>query len=127
MNDSTRRRPLSLLIVGCTMAVVLSGCSPKVKSAALGKWRADGSNETMEFRSDGTCQGNDRYGRVVSGKFAFVDADHVKVDLTTTSEDKAKGVRFVDHATGVAKIVVSGDELSMTEENGSAIHYQRLK
>ena len=127
MNHSLRRRPVSLPLMGCAIAAVLAGCSPKVKSAALGKWRAEGSNATLEFRSDGTCQGNDQYGRVVSGKFAFVDADHVKLELTTTSEDKAKGLRFVDRAAGIAKILVKGDELSITEEGGSATHYQRLK
>jgi hypothetical protein len=130
-SPACQRRPcrpsLSLVIVGCAMVLALAGCSPKVKSAALGKWQVKDSKEAMEFRSDGTCQGSDSDGRVVSGTFAFLDADHIKVDLTTTAEDKAKGLRFVDHASGVAKIVVQGDTLTMTEENGSAKHYQRAK
>ena len=81
----------------------------------------------MEFRSNGTCRGSDSYGRAVAGTFAFVDADHIKVELTTTSEDKAKGIRFVDRGSGIAKIAVRGDALTMTEEDGSAIRYQRVK
>ena len=127
MNNSASGRPLFLLILGWAIYVVLAGCSPKIKSIALGKWRVEGGNQVMEFRNDGTCQGSDSYGRVVSGKFAFVDAEHVKIELTTTSEDKTKGVRLVDQGAGVAKIAVHGDDLSMTEEDGQAMHYKRLK
>ena len=121
------RRPFWLLIAAGMVTAILSGCSPKIEPAAVGKWRTAGGNETMEFRADGSCQGQDQYGRAVSGKFAFVDAEHIRLELTTSSEDKAKGLRFVDNSTGVVKVAVNGDELVMTEPNGSAIHYQRQK
>ena len=121
------RRGVWLLVAAGIAAAILSGCSRKIEPAAVGKWQAATGKETMEFRSDGRCQGQDQYGRVVSGDFAFVDAEHIRLDLTTSSEDKAKGLRFVDHSTGVAKVAVNGDELVMTEPNGSAIYYQRQK
>jgi hypothetical protein len=122
-----RMKSFALFIAGSVVAVVLSACSPKINPTALGKWRLEGRNETMEFRGDGTCQGMDQYGRVVSGKFAFLSPNEIKLDLTTSSEDKAKGLRFVDHSVGVASFVVNGDELVMTEQHGSRIHYQRQK
>jgi len=79
----------------------------------------------MEFSSDGTCKGSDSYGRVVTGKFTFIDADHMKVETTITSN--AGSVTVVDKATGVYKVAVQGDSLTMTEDNGSAIHYQRAQ
>jgi hypothetical protein len=115
------------LVVAGIAAAILSGCSRKIEPAAVGKWQAASGKETMEFRSDGSCQGQDQYGRVVSGNFASVDAEHIRLDLTTSSEDKAKGLRFVDHSTGVVKVAVNGDELVMTEPNGSAIYYERKK
>ena len=121
------RRGLWLLVAAGIAAAILSGCSRKIEPAAVGKWQAASGKETMEFRSDGSCQGQDQYGRVVSGNFAFVDAEHIRLELTTSSEDKAKGLRFVDHSTGVAKVALNGDELVMTEPNGSAIYYQRQK
>ena len=126
MKHSTRRL-FWLMVAAGAVTAILSGCSPKIEPAAVGKWRTASGNETMEFRSDGSCQGQDQYGRVVSGKFAFVDAEHIRLELTTSSEDKAKGLRFVDHSTGVAKVAVNGDELVMTEPNGPTIHYQREK
>jgi hypothetical protein len=118
---------LSRALIGCALVVFLAGCSPKINKAALGKWRTESSNETLEFSSDGTCQGHDRYGREVSGKYVFIDADHVKLELTTSSQDQARGVRMVDHATGVARIRIQGDELSLIDEGGSATRYRRQK
>ena len=126
MKHSTRR-PFGLFITAATASFILSGCSHKIETAAVGKWRAAGGNQTMEFRAHGTCQGQDQYSRLVSGNFAFEDAEHIRLELTTSSEDQAKGLRFVDHSTGVARVAVKGDQLIMTEPNGSAIHYQRQK
>ncbi len=109
------------------MVLALSGCSRSVQSAAVGKWQVKGTKETMEFHSNGTCQGTDRYGRTVTGKFAFIDADHIKLELTTSSVDKASGVRSVDHGSGVAEIAVQGDSLDLIDEDGPLIHYQRVR
>ncbi len=81
----------------------------------------------MEFRSDGTSQGIDRYGRVVSGTFTFIDPEHMKLEMTTTSADKTSGVIAVDRASGVCKVLVEGDLLTMTDEGGSVLHYKKLK
>ena len=133
MNNASHRGssyhgPLSaVIIVGGAIALALSACSANVKSGISGKWQVNGSKETMEFRRDGTCRGSDKYGGVVTGKFAFVDADHIKVELTTTSVDKAKGIRSVDHGSGVVEIVVQGDSLDIIDGDGPPTHYQRVK
>jgi hypothetical protein len=93
MKDFTRIR-LRLLIAAGTATAILFGCSPKIEPAAVGKWRAANGNDTMEFRTDGSCQGQDQYGRVVSGKFAFVDAEHERcqggAEWRRTCIDRAK-------------------------------------
>ena len=132
MNSSPNLRhrgewSLSVIIAECSLALVLSACSPSAKSAAAGKWRVNNSKETMEFSRDGTCRGSDSYGRAVTGKFTFVDAGHMKVETTTISEDKAAGVAVVDKVSGVYKVVMQGDSLTMTEGSGSVTHYQRAQ
>jgi RNA polymerase sigma factor (sigma-70 family) len=96
-------------------------------TALTGKWQLDGSKETMEFHSDGTCQGSDRYGRRMSGKFTFIESDRIRIELTTRSVDKASGTVGVDKAAGICKLVVNNDSLTMTDEGGSAMHYRRVK
>ena len=130
MNTSNKFATM-MIIAWCSLVLVLSGCTPSTKSGtgakavAGGKWRVNNSKETMEFSSDGTCRGSDSYGRVVTGKFTFIDSDHMKVETTTTSTSGS--VAVVDKSSGVYKVVVQGDSLTMTEGNGQAIHYQRTQ
>ena len=104
-----------------------AGCSAKVKSPAIGSWRGEDGNETVEFHSDGTLRGIDKYGRPLTGSFEFVDADRVRIKITTSSVDRQAGVKMVDNAEGVCRLDVQRDLLTLTEENGTASHYRRAK
>ncbi len=123
-----KKQRLWFFLAASTLMVCVSGCSRGIHSGAIGKWRAAGNDgQTIEFRSDGTFQGIDQYGRALSGNFGFTDPEHVKLDITVSSEDKTKGLRFVDHSTGIVKLAVNDNELVMTEPGGSAIRYQRQR
>lgn len=121
-------QPVWLFIASNALAVCLWGCSRPIHSAAVGKWRAAGNDaQNMEFRSDGTFQGTDRYGRALTGNFSFTDAEHVQLETTMISEDKAKGLRFVDHSSGVVRLVVTDNEMLLTEPGGPTMRYQRQR
>ena len=119
--------PSVALFTALTAAVFTAGCSAKVKSPAIGSWRAEGSSETVEFRNDGTVRAVDKYGRPSTGSFEFLDPDRVRMKMTTSSVDKKAGVRMVDNAEGICRLQVHGDLLTLTEENGTANHYRRSK
>ena len=105
--------------------LVLSACANHPKSPVIGKWVDPVKKDTMEFRSDGTLQGVDGYGRPLTGTFKLLEANHVQITMTSSSVDKRTGVKVVDNAAGVCRFDVNGTSLTLTEADGTATHFQR--
>jgi len=70
MNNTSaipRKRSVCVSIAGFLIdLVVLVAYRAKKEVLTIGKWQLEGSNEAIEFRSDGTCNGVDEYGRVLT-------------------------------------------------------------
>ena len=115
-------------VSGLAVSLTFCACSAKVKSAAIGTWRGEEGKDTMEFRSDGTLRGIDRYGRAMTGNFEFVDAEHVRMKTTVSAVDGQTWNKLVDSAEGICKIQVQGDVLTLVEPaGGAAVHYRKAK
>ena len=71
--DAHRNFLVRVAIGIAVIAGMAAGCSAKVKSLAVGSWRCEDDAKTVEFRSDGTLRGIDKYGRPLKGSFEFVD------------------------------------------------------
>lgn len=125
MKLSTRSIYILAVFAAVIIAVAGVGCSAKVKSPAIGNWRGEDGKQTMEFLRDGTLRGIDEYGRPLSGSFEFIDSQHIRIKITSTSVDRQSGVKMVDNAEGICRLDVKGDSLTLTEENGTANHYSR--
>jgi hypothetical protein len=93
----------------------------------VGSWSGEGGKETVEFRGDGTIRGIDKYGKPLTGGFEFLDGDRVRIRMTSSSVDQKAGIKMVDNAEGVCRLDVQGDLLTLTEENGNANHYRRMR
>src|ERR1035441_8726432 len=97
MNASSfkRRQFPSKFIVAllvCCGALVLSSCSKKASTAIIGKWRAEATKETVEFRKDGTVITSHDVGQPgimrsltegTTGKYTFTDGTHMNVQIST--------------------------------------------
>jgi hypothetical protein len=126
MKTSDKFTEVVMLLAAFVVAGIAAGCSPKVKSPAIGSWRGQNDNGTVQFRSDGTLRGIDKGGKPLTGSFEFLDADRVRIKMTISSVDRA-GVKMVDNAEGICRLEVQGDWLALTEENGPASRYHRTK
>ncbi len=83
---------VALLILCVTLP--LTSCSKKASTAIIGKWQVQSSQETVEFRKDGTLittrdttagpPGNTRaVTQETTGKYTFTDANHMNVEINT--------------------------------------------
>jgi hypothetical protein len=81
------------LFIFCA-ALPLTSCSKKASTAIIGKWRAQDTKETVEFRKDGTVVtardttagplGDTRtLTHETTGKYTFTDANHMDVQINT--------------------------------------------
>lgn len=116
MNSSPARhsRSFSLSAVAfvcCVLACILPSCSGKPNTAIYGQWQEAGDKDITEFREDGTFRIGGGGGGTMTGKFKFVGADRVKLELDG-AEGKVVGPM-------VCKIVIEGDTLDMTMPDGS--------
>ena len=119
MNGSTGRgfsavRQLASAVV---MALVLSACSPQANTALVGKWQEKGDPSITEFRADGTF--SIHLGAPFTGKYKSVDAEHIKLTFD--------GVAGKVVGESKWKAVVQGDTLSLTDPDGNASQFQRVK
>ena len=81
----------------------------------------------MEFSSDGTLHGTDKYGRPLTGSFELLDSDRIRMKLTTSSEDRQAGIKMVDNAEAVCRLKIDRGLLTLTDEDGTVNHYRRTK
>ena len=81
----------------------------------------------MEFRSDGSLRGTDRYGRPIRGSFEFIDSDHVRVKQRVSSEDRATGSKFVANSEAICALEIKGESLRLTDRDGASASFRRGK
>ena len=118
----------ALLLCGMAVYIVNPRSIPNAGGVTpLGKWKAQGSTETVEFRSDGSYLGRDRYGRKVTGTFELLSANKIELELTTSSVDERTGAVNVDRASGTCRFEVQGETLRLAEDDGTATRYQRAE
>ena len=110
MNRAVRN--LSLVF---TAAALFVGCSQQ--GGLLGKWQEIGGSETMQLFNDGTVTVLS-HGFTLTGKFSVVDGDHIRMEFGVVG--KVTGPK-------VARYSVSGDELTMTDNEGSVSKYRRVQ
>ena len=134
-----RNRVIRLLITtffGCCVALVLSSCSKKPGAAIIGKWRAQATEEIVEFRKDGTVittkditagpPGNTRTQQdETTGKYTFTDGSHM--DLQINEGDTNRPALSVS-----CEVQIHGDtmELGVSMPGQKELHktmFKRLK
>jgi len=107
----------ALVFCGCTV-LTLSSCSKKPSAAIIGKWRVQGSNETVEFRKDGTVitahkvnagpPGNPHpLTEETTGKYAFTDANHMSVQINQGNTNQPP-------ISATCVVHIHGDKMDMT-------------
>jgi hypothetical protein len=99
------------------VVALLSSCSSKPEDAIVGKWKELGGTETMEFFRDGTVSVVDE-GMSMAGSYKFVDKDRVKVEL---------GGLGALMGPVVARVSISGEDLSWTMPDGKVSRYKRSR
>ena len=89
------RRVASLAVFLCTLALLLS-CSktPAGLPSIVGKWR-DEDGAQFEFKTDGTIAATED-GDKATGKYHFVDATHLKMELAMLHKPGADGKSATD-------------------------------
>ncbi len=115
------------LKVAVIVAIALSACSSPVQSGLEGKWKGDNRTETVEFGKDGEIQAVDGAGNRLTGHFEFVDNDHVRLLMSSSSLDKKTGVRAEGTMIALCKFEVRGGTLTMTDEDGSTHQYRKAR
>ena len=101
--------PVVLLIIG----FMLSGCSSAPRNQLIGKWEGlsgPGVADRMEFFKDGTLS-IVQYGMPLGGEYKLVDKEHVKIIFS---------------GSYVFRFSVSGDVLTLIEENGDIYKYRKI-
>lgn len=99
------------------VAALLSSCSSKPGDVVVGKWKEVGGTETMGFFRDGTVSIPDKEMSMGRG-CKFIEKDRVKIEL---------GGLGVLIGPQVARVSISGEELTVTMPDGKMCKYQRSR
>jgi hypothetical protein len=111
-----------------SVALLFSGgCSPKEEPTAIGNWKSADGKTTMNLHPDGTLSGTDEYGRQSRGTFQLIDDQHIKIVTETRETNRTTGQISADKSEGTLRILVQADSLLLTEGNGSASRFKRIK
>ena len=114
MSTSHRRfrRLVSGLAIACMLFLFVS-CSSKPKDAIIGKWHAIDGTKTCEFFRDGSYTTN-----VIGGNYRFVDKNKLRLD-----------VGGVGALVGplILTVSISGDKMTVTDDDGSVRKYARVR
>ena len=94
------------------MAMMLSSCSKKNSSLIIGKWRVQGQNAIVEFKSDGTVINDDGSG-TQNGKYTFSDDTHMKLEITLPKRELPPGATMPDSVTADCVVKINGNDLDM--------------
>ena len=78
------------VLFGCCAVLSLSSCSKKASDAIIGKWRAQSTKETVEFRKDGTLINPQNEKQ--NGKFTFTDGSHMNLQINTGKTNQPDNV-----------------------------------
>jgi hypothetical protein len=81
----------------------------------------------VEFGKDGEIQAVDGAGNRLTGHFEFVDNDHVRLLMSSSSLDKNSGVRAEGTMIALCKFEVRGGTLTMTDQDGSTHQYRKTR
>ncbi len=121
MDASQTRRwgSISLIsLVGAGLVLALSSCSPGGDPALIGKWKIKDSDHVIEIRKNGDwVESMEKDAQITSSKWEWEDTNHIR--LTVNS-------KLVGKASGVMKVMLNGDTLTLKDEDG-ATEYTRVK
>ena len=95
--------------------IILASCSSKPENLIIGKWQEMGSNNTIEFFRDGTVKITGPTGfskKSGTGTFKFVEDGRLRLEGELGIE---------------VRILVSKDELILTDPEGKIWKYRRGK
>jgi len=106
--------------------IVILGCRSKKQETAIGSWHKTEGKERIEFHSDGTLRGVDEYGRPLSGSFTRIDGERVRIELIVRTTNAAGDVAS-DNASGVCKLIVKADSLTLVEPDGARKEYRKTQ
>ena len=128
MNHSPQTFPsrISLFVAvlfGCCAVLPLSSCSKKTSVAIIGKWQAQGSKETVEFRKDGTLINPQNEKQ--NGKYTFLDGSRMNMQIST-------GNTNMPEMSASCEVHIHGDKMDMTVTIPGQLqqqkeHFTRLK
>jgi hypothetical protein len=141
MRTSSLKRNLfpSFLIVAllsCCATLILSSCSKKASVAIIGKWQAQGTKETVEFRKDGTLINPQNQKQ--NGIYTFTDGSHIQNGIYTFTHGSHINLQINTGDTNQPEISAScevhihGDKMDMTmtvpgQGQQQKTHLTRLK
>jgi hypothetical protein len=113
------RRKVTFVLLG--LLVLAAGCSSGLKSQVLGKWEPQednlkGKGLVMEITAS-EIKTSGPTGAVVVSPYRFVDGD------TMETETSMLGKTFKNRY----KVVISGDEMTWTDDKGATKKLKRIK
>ena len=111
------------VVFGCCAVLTLSSCSKKPGAAIIGKWRVQGSKETVEFRKDGTMINPQNQNQ--NGKYIFTDGSHMNLQINTGNTNQPE-------MSVSCEVQIHGDKMDLTmtmpgQGQPQKAHFTRLK
>jgi uncharacterized protein (TIGR03066 family) len=113
-------RPAALRLAALGLLVLAAGCASHNKDKLVGKWEA--KNRALEFKSDQTLTYDvtDAAGQELklTGKYECNSGYFVTLKFDQKLNDRKQHVE---------KIVVEGDQLTMTDSDGTSVTFTRAR
>ncbi|KAF5434455.1 hypothetical protein C5S36_05020, partial [Candidatus Methanophagaceae archaeon] len=106
-------------LVFALIVTLLFSCSSNKVSTIAGEWsEIDGNREIKFFKNSRVSIGN--YEELLQGRYEFVGKDRIELILLSISSPGAIGTLL---KAIVAKVFISGDELTVTMPDGDISKY----
>lgn len=106
---------ISVLALVACLGLFVAACS--AKRSLVGRWEQIGGTEKMEFIAGGALS-MFAQGISVSGKYSFIDDNHLKLELDGL---------FALAGAQTLTFSISSGELSLTDAKGAVSKYRRVK
>jgi hypothetical protein len=133
------RNKISAFVLALVTTLALSACSRSAqanKDLIIGNWQVVGDKSTIEFKPDGTIQGNDD-GEDEKGTYKFTDATHLQmmVDLTERGTNSVPGAPTM-MTLNCTMAVQDHDNINMSismslpgeaSDKAESVHFKRIK